>query len=233
MKRNALRGSWPFKFALVACVQFVVLTAIAMPLYPGGSFADPTSTRYSFFNNFLSELGMTVTSGGYPNIPSTVLFVITLTWAGLGLVVFFVAAPQFFRRHRLAFILSIVGTIFGVISGLSYVGVAFTPANLLEEAHYHFVLTAFRAFLVVVIFYSAAILADKDYPDGYSLAYIGFAVLLGAYIWLMTRGPGFDTPEGVMIQATGQKVIVYAAIVCTFVQSYGALRLKNLEVGGE
>ena len=90
--KDILRGSWPFKFALAACVQFVVLTAIAMPLYPGGSFADPSSTRYSFFTNFFSELGMTVTSGGRPNIPCTILFVIALTWAGLGLVVFFVVA---------------------------------------------------------------------------------------------------------------------------------------------
>ena len=82
-------GKRPFQFTTLACVQFVVLTTVAMLLYPGGSRADPTSRGYSFFNNFFSELGLTVTSAGTPKRASLILWVIALTVAGLGMVVFF------------------------------------------------------------------------------------------------------------------------------------------------
>lgn len=225
-------GTWhgrAFQITRFACIQFVVLTGLAMLLYPGGSIADPTTRGYSFFRSFFSELGMTVTGGGRPNTLCAILFAITLTLAGVGLVLFFVAAPHLFPRPRAARVLSLAGSAFGVITGLSYVGVAFTPANLARDLHFDFVLTAFRAFLVVVIFYSAAILLRTGYPKAYAVAYALFAVLLAAYLWLITRGPGLDTLEGVMIQATGQKIIVYAAIVCMFIQSVGALRLAREE----
>jgi len=171
---------------------------------------------------------MTVTSSGEPNLPSAVLFIIALTMAGLGLVVFFLASTRFFRQVRVARALSWLGSAFGVISGLAYIAIAFTPANLLIEPHYHAVLAAFRAFLAVVVFYTAAIFVHKGYPRIYGAAYLLFAVLLAAYLWLLTQGPGLETTQGAVIQAVGQKLIVYAAIICTGFQSYGALRQVSL-----
>lgn len=215
---------WPFKFGIFASIQFVVLTLVAMPLYPGGMIADSPASRYSFFYDFFSELGMTVTSSGELNVASTVLFVIALTVAGLGLVVFFAAKPQLFRHKRAIHILSWIGSAFGVLSGLSYVGVAFTPANLLGELHHYFVLAAFESFFVAVTVYSVVIFLSASYPKRYAAVYLMFALLLAGYIWLMIQGPSSATLEGLMIQATGQKIIVYAAILCTLVQCWGALR---------
>ena len=226
-KRWKVWGKGPFQLTMMACAQFVVLTAIAMLIYPGGGRADPTSRGYSFFKNFFSELGLTVTRSGTPNTVSAILFVTALTLAGLGLVLFFVAAPQFFWQRRTLRGLSVLGSVFGVISGLCYVGVAFTPANLYPVAHGRFTLWAFQAFLVVAVFYSAATLLNPVYPKVYALVYVLFAALLAGYVWLMMNGPGIDTARGVMIQATGQKIIVYAAIVCMFIQSYGVVRLRR------
>jgi hypothetical protein len=220
-------GKRPFQFSTSACVQFVLLSAIAMLLYPGGSHADPASRGYSFFNNFFSDLGLTVTPNGTPNTASMILFVTSLTLAGLGLVAYFIAAPQFFWRERLLRVLSVLGSIFGVLSGLCYIGVAWRPANLAAGPHGQFTLWAFQAFLVVVVFYVLAILLNPRYGNGYALVYFLFAVLLAAYIGLLMYGPRADTERGVMIQATGQKLIVYAAIVCMFIQSRGAAHLRE------
>ena len=89
-------GVRPFRWTMYACVQFVVFTTIAMLLYPGGSGVDRSSRGYSFFNNFFSELGLTVTRNGTPNTPSMVLFITALTLAGLGLVLFFVGLALIF-----------------------------------------------------------------------------------------------------------------------------------------
>ncbi len=224
MKDKTKASRWPFRFAIFACVQFLVLTLVAMLAYPGGSIAGSPSESYSFFSNFFSELGMTVTRSGESNTVSMVLFVTALTLAGFGLIVFFVAMPQFFRQKRIIHALSWLGSAFGVVSGASYIGVAFTPADLLREPHTDFVLTAFRSFLVVVAFYALVIFLSPGYPNRYAAVYLAFALLLAGYIWLLTQGPGLDTERGLVIQATGQKAIVYAAIVCTWIQSYGALR---------
>jgi hypothetical protein len=226
------RWSWgrrAFRFTRWACAQFVVLTALAMVVFPGGSRADPTSRRYSFFHNFFSELGLTVTRSGAPNTVCLILFVTALTLAGLGLVVFFVFAPRFFWRAPLPRLLSLAGSLFGVASGLSYIGIAWNPADVSPSWHGKFTLWAFQAFLVTAGLYALATLMMQGYPKVYAVVYIAFAALLAGYVWLMLHGPGMDTPRGVMIQATGQKLIVYAAVVCVFIQSWGAERLLSGE----
>jgi hypothetical protein len=218
-------GKRPFQATMYACVQFVALTFAGMFVYPGGTNTDPTTVGYSFTENFFSSLGRTVASNGSANTVAAILFFTALATAGLGLVWFFVAILQFFRQTRTLGALSILGSIFGVITGLAYVGVAFTPADLFLDIHRQFVLIAFQAFLVVSIFYTLAILLNRRYPNTYAAVYLVFAVLLALYVWLMFNGPKPDTPEGLVIQATGQKMIVYAAIICMFVQGYGAVRL--------
>jgi hypothetical protein len=214
-----------FTAVLVACLQFVVLTLAAMALYPGGTVADPTVARYSFVRNFFSDLGRTVSPLGEPNLAAAVLFAVALALAGAGLALFFLATPWFFTHSRGLGLVSGLGSVFGVLSGLSFMGVAFTPANLLLEAHRWFVLTAFRTFLPPVICYSVAILASRRVPNRFALVYLGFAALLAAYLQLLVRGPALDSAAGLIVQATGQKIIVYAAILCIGIQAAGARRL--------
>jgi hypothetical protein len=223
---SGTRRAWPFKFCIASCIQFVLLTGIAMLLYPGGSAALPKAHRYSFSTNFFSDLGMTVTFGGNVNRLSAILFVVTLTLAGLGLIVFFVAAPRLFRRSRVVHALTLLGSVFGVVSGLAYIGIAFTPANLMMTAHFFFVQIAFHSFLAVVMIYSIAIFLNPEYPNIYAFVYLLFAALLAAYIRI-TYHPDFGTLRGVTVQAVWQKIIAYAAILCALVQNIGALRLSR------
>jgi hypothetical protein len=210
-----------FRWIGGGCALFVVLTAIAMLFYPGGTVTDHTTQGYQFSQNFFSELGFTVSSSGQPNAISAVLFFVSLLLAGLSLVLFFLRFPQFFREPSTR-ALAIIGSGVGIIAGICFIGVAFTPANLLLDAHVFFVTWAFRLFPVAVGFYIAAILRGRLFPKRYVWVWIGFAALLILYIGLLTWGPSARTSQGNMIQATGQKVIVYASIVAIFVQSLEA-----------
>jgi len=209
-----------FSATMVGCIQFVLLTFIAMLFYPGGTHDNPAAPGYSFFNNFFSDLGLTVSPSGETSTVSFFLFTLSLTLAGLAIILFFLASPALFKNTP-GRIPSLLGSIVGVLSGLFYIGIAFTPADLHLEWHGNFVLLAFSSFLLVVILYTLAIFLNKDYPNRYAYVYLVFAVLLAAYLWLLFLGP-----NDIRIQATGQKVIVYAEIICMFIQAYGARKME-------
>jgi hypothetical protein len=216
-----------FFIVIAGSALFVLMTFAAMLVFPGGTFSDRTTSGYSFFSNFFSELGFTVVSNNQPNPVGAVLFWAALTMAGLSLALFFLAYPQFFVKSRSGRWLSWLGSAFGVAAGICFVGVAFTPANLLRSAHYQFVLWAFGTFPVAVIFYTVAMFRQRSIPRGNAFVFVGFAVLLVLYLLLLTLGPDFDAPAGLVIQATGQKIIVYASIISILIQSVGALRMTR------
>ena len=216
-RRNRL-----YLWIMIGCIQFVLLTFIAMLVYPGGTHGDPTTTGYSFFRNFFSDLGITRTFTGEPNAASFLLFTVALTLAGLALVAFFVDFPQFFSDLKAGKWLSVMGSVPGVISGLSFIGVASTPGNLYLAPHKLFVQLAFVSFFMAVLFYIPALFLQRTYPKRYAWGFIAFAVILGAYIWLLFHGPSASTLSGLVIQATGQKIVVYAAILSMLAQGHGA-----------
>jgi hypothetical protein len=211
-----------FSWIAVLCVQFVVLTAVAMWFYPGGTMADPTTRGYSFFTNFFSELGLTRAHSGGPNTISFTLFFVALTLAGAGLVLFSLAFRPFFTHSTAGKVLSAIGSLFGIVSGICFVGVAWAPADVRLALHGQFVLWAFQALPVAALLYAAAILLDKSYPKRFAAVFLAFALLLVPYLILLTHGPRFDTAQAVMVQATGQKVIVYASIITILIESLGA-----------
>src|SRR5690242_10969644 len=80
----ALRGT----LIVVATLQFVGFTLVGMLLYPGGTKFDHSTRSYSFFGNFFSDLGATVTHSGLDNSGARALFVVALCGVGVGLLAF-------------------------------------------------------------------------------------------------------------------------------------------------
>ncbi|MEM7333228.1 MAG: hypothetical protein AAF490_14155 [Chloroflexota bacterium] len=216
-----------FKLSIISTIQFVVLTTVAMLFYPGGSTLDENSQSYSFFTNFFSELGLTETYIGEPNTVSALLFFIALNLSGLTLILFFISFKQFFKSNLVVQIVSSLGMLIGIISGISFMGVAFTPANLYIDAHVDFVFWAFGSFPIAVILFIIAIFLERSYPNKNAGVFIVFAVSLIAYYLLLSGGPSIDTLRGLQIQVTGQKLIAYATVVSTLVQSIYALRQNS------
>ena len=56
---------------------------------------------------------------------------------------------------------------------------------------------------------------------------MAFAVLLALYVLLLVVGPPYDSPEGIMVQAVGQKIIVYASVTSIFIQASGARQITD------
>jgi hypothetical membrane protein len=210
-----------FEWVIAACLLFVLLTTGAMLLYPGGTWARPASPGYSFFQNLLSDLGFFRSHNGMPNRASLGLFMLATTTAGIALMMFSLAFVQFFTQ-RSARILGSAASVLGVLSGISFMGVGLTPADICLHAHFEFVGWGFRAFSLGAFCYSMAIFRQPGYPRRYAYVFLGTAVLLLAYVLLLRFGPDLATFPGTVVHATGQKAVVYSAILSIAVESMGA-----------
>ena len=222
---------WVFRLILAGCALFVVLTLVAMLFYPGGTVTDPTASGYSFFANVLSELGMTETHAGQPNTVSRVLFTTALSLTGAGLAAFFLAFRPFFVGSRAARVLSGLGSLSGILSGICLVGAAFTPIDVQKQWHFALVTCGFGAFAAAAVLYANAIRREPAYPDRFALVFDAFGILLLAYLFLVMLGPPRSAPEGMVLQATAQKIIIYAAVISVMVQSHGAIRVIETRRG--
>jgi hypothetical membrane protein len=216
-----------FIYISIGGVLYIFLTIGAMFFYPGGTVTNTTTQGYSFFRNFFSDLGRLHTSSGAPNFISAALFFPAQTLAGLSLLTFSLAFPQFFRHAREGRTSCMVGSILGALAGIYFMGVAFTPAELLFRAHVHFALWGFRMFSVAALFWAIAIFRHGTYLKRYAWIFVGFGVLLIGFILLTMYGPSaYETVQGTIIQATGQKIICYASLASIIIQAQGA-RARN------
>lgn len=216
-----------YRFVFIGCGLFVLLTIAAMLAYPGGTFTGETIVGYDFFRNFFSDLGRVTAPNGGSNTVSLILFFTALTLAGIGLALFFIAFRDFFTEDGTGTLLSLLGTVIGVASGMCFVGIALSPYDLFFDIHYQLVFWAFRTFLVSVAFYAHVIFRQNEYPRRYGWIFVAFTVFLASYLLLLTYGPEASTPSGLVIQATGQKVIVYVSILSVMAQSQLAYQFRQ------
>ena len=220
-----------YRYVFYGCGLFVLLTVAAMFTYPGGTYTGELTKGYDFFRNFFSDLGRIHVEGGRSNLASAILFILALSIAGIGLVCFFIAFREFFKADRTGQLWSLIGTIIGVAAGLCFVGIACAPYDLFLDLHVQLVFWAFRTFLFAVSIYAYVIFRQNKYPRQYGWVFIAFAVFLAAYLVLLEFGPAAKTPTGLIIQATGQKVIVYVSIISVMAQSWLAQRFNHSGMG--
>ncbi len=208
---------------LYAAAQFVVLTVVAMLLYPGGAKFDHHSDRYSFFQNFFSDLGATKTYSGRSNIPSHVVFIVAAVSVGLALILFAPTWKTVVAGRGRGQRLGIVAQILTVVAGLGFIGIAATPWDLVLDAHNAFVQLAF-GFLLGYVLCLTVLQVRNKWPRSFVVLNAVYLVVLAAYVALLFAGPDLDTKGGLEFQVAAQKIIVYASIVMLGVQAYGVRR---------
>lgn len=232
MKTTALENAI-FGFALLACATFLILTTLAMAFYPGGTALDPNSLGYHFWINFFSDLGRTVARNNAPNPVAAPLFKAALSAAGVALAIFHLGLARALwrsagKRALLADCAIILMGASGLIAGACFVGVALNPSNLRPELHLSSVIWAFRFFLLASIVSGLIVRKRPAFPRALIWLVSVFAVLLFAYVLLIWRGPSTETETGLAIQATSQKLIVYAAVACVAAQSWVMRKMSDL-----
>lgn len=215
--------------SIYVAITFIVLTLIAMLVYPGGTNSDHNAPHYDFFRNFFSDLGRTTTFLGEPQWLSCLLFNGALTLGGLAFFGFFKELTGAFENIPRARNLARAGAVFGFAAGICYIGIAFTPWDVLPNGHMIFVKTGMPVFLIASILFAIAISRHPSYPKVYVWVFLAFIPILLGYVYLLFWGPSSKTESGLIIQATWQKALVYSELVVLIVQGRGALRMMKEE----
>jgi hypothetical membrane protein len=214
-------------FCVASSAIYAVLNPLAMLLYPGGTVTDPDTEGYSFLENFFSDLGMAHTYGGEAKVLSLILFESALVLIGIAFVLFFAVMPGTFTDTRLERATSRLGSVGGVLAGVSCIGVAATPWDLRLGAHMIFSYGLGASFLLAVVCYLVAMLKNRDYPNAYAGVFAVYLVVLAAFAFLMVLGPDVYARKGLVILAVGQKIAIYSGMMCWFAQFMGALAFHS------
>lgn len=214
---------------IVGALQFFVLTTLAMRVYPGGTIHDRSHAGYSFWHNYFSDLGRRRSWNGASNHLSNLLFDNSLLLVGISLILFFISLPGIFKNPA-ARQWAVLAAVAGVVSALCYIGIAHNPLDVHYYIHTIYVRAGFIAFLGMSFFYLRAIREEPAYPNRYANAFAFFAIVLFIQIAIMLLGPrSFTSPFALFLQASAQKVVVYAEMLCMVYQCRGALKVLNYE----
>ncbi len=223
LPRNAFWQVGVFRLVVLIGLLFYLLLTLSMLLYPGGTKADPHTQGYSFFTNFLSDLGHTESISGQSNIPSMVLFISALVLAAIATGLFSLAFTQLFTLSAFTIRFSRLGALCGLIAGLCVLGVALVPEDLSSSLHYYCTVAALVVFVAAYLFFFQAVVRTQGLPKRVSWVYIALGVVLVVYtiisVWVTFFGPAPGTPAWEVIQATGQKIIIYVAVLALLVES--------------
>ncbi len=220
-----------FILSMIGIMQFAILTAIAMLFYTGGTAVNPNAPRYTFFENFFSDLGRTRSYSGKDNTVSYMIYTITLSVNGISAILFAIAMLHFFSETNLEKGLSIAGSFFWIIAGISVVGIAFTPSNVYSAAHLLFVFISSLTGLIGGILYIIVIFHNKEFPNIYAFIYIisiTISIIMFS-VWRFYAVPlaNVSSTAELMVWTTGQKITIYKGLILGFIVRYGAWKQEK------
>lgn len=228
MKKRLLTENSVYNFAIFAGIQYVVLTIVAMLIYPGSTHRNNETVGYVFSENFLSDLGRTKVFDGTSNLIGAGMYFWVLLSVGASSILLFTILRYLFREKRWVKYLSYLMVAAGVFAGVGLVGIGCAPADLIRDIHIFFVYWSFVFLLASLLLLMICIYGTPRFPNKYAHLLLFSNLVLAVYVWLLFYGPNpYTTDEGLMIQVVGQKIIVYLLIISLTIQAYGAKKVWN------
>ena len=206
---------------------FVVLNITSMLLYPGSTYRDHLTFGYSFTENFLSDLGRTLTFSGKINFLSSILFNISLILAGGVFALFYLHVRKVFNSDKQK-ILAFIGSFFGILGGLCLVGVGFTPSDLYLYLHIVCTNWLFRFMFVASLFYTIVIFRHLTFENKYAGGYMIFTISILLYILISELGPNPKVSHfALVLQVVSQKIILLILMAAIYIQTLGLKKLHK------
>ncbi len=220
LKKKVNKISYITMFGIV---QFLILSLIAMLVYPGSHKDDLYTDGYIFNLNKFSDLGAWETYALESNLASFLIFNIGMIIVGVSLFPYVIFSAKYFIKQEMPRYLVYIGGFFGILACVGFIGVGLTPRDLLHELHKYFEYAAFLSIFLMSLIYMLFIYKDSDYPNKYTIIYAICVVFQFIYLFIV-----FD----ILIvsnefDAIAQKLVVYLQLVVFLIQSVGILHLDK------
>jgi hypothetical protein len=194
-----------------------------MLFYPGGTFINSDIVGYSFFFNFFSDLGNTISYSGHNNLISSSLFTVTFTIFNLSTLIFLLSSYRIFKETEKNLCNSSV--IISMLAAGSLLGVIFSPADIKPEDHIFFAHNGFFWIFISFLIYSRNLFLTPAYSNRYAIPFLLFIgmLLLNALGGILQLDK--SSFEGLFFQVTLQKILFY--IWCSILV---IISIKNLKI---
>ena len=222
---NIQINPWLITMPRAALWLFILLNIIAILFYPGSTYLDHLTTRYSFTQNFLSDLGRTMTFSKNINFISSQLFNTSLIVAGIIFSLFYLNVHKLFNSEKRR-ALALFGSFFGVLGGVSLAGVGLTPSDLYLNLHILFANWLFRLMFASSLFYTVIIFLHPIFEDKYAGGYLVFTFSILFYILISEFGPDPKLSSfALKLQVVSQKIILLIFMAAIYIQTIGIQKL--------
>ena len=207
----------------LSTVIYLVLIFLAMALYTGGTRDNPLFPGYSFWGNTLSDSGRLIAWSGANNTTSMIIFSLSLIIYGVLYIPFYLSISNTFREEKVEKISSKIGAIFGILFSICLIGIAFTPADILNLYHMIFVFIGYISAFLNGVFFSIAFYKNKEFSNTYALIFAIYTVFYFISILLGLIGLMIDRNLMVLFQKLGR----FVAIAAFLIIGYGFWKFKK------
>ncbi len=195
---------------IIGPIQFVIITAIVMVIYP--------FPGYNFFLNTFSSLGLTVTNS-VPTPHHHFLFSFTCTFAAIVIIPFFLALRTLFTETTPLIVISWIGTILGIAAMPFLAALAIFAGDAFPSQHGISTQVFFLVISIAILIYSAAMLLNSKYSTLFGL--IGILIGILAFVYFV----GILAHVPIISSAAMQKLAVYGLVLWSAFQGYYLLKL--------
>ena len=204
-------------------VLFVILVSLAMIFYVGGTRDNPALIGYSFWGNTISDSGRTIAWSGVLNITSMVFLSTALIVFAIFFIPFYLTLSKLFSEGKIEKYASKIGFFLGVIFSLAYIGIAFTPADILYTPHMIFVLIGYICAFVMSVCFTIAFFKNKEFSNIYSIIFALFTVFY--FVTQIIAIVGLASDRNLMVLM--QKLGTYVSIGVFFIIGYGIWKFEK------
>ncbi len=224
--------SWKKKayfFGMIGCIQFIIISVIAMFFYAGGHENNPSAPGYTFWSNFLSDLARTVAWSGKSNLISYIIYSATSAIWCITAIPLFLALPSDLAKSREGKRYCNFGSFFAITCAIVSIGVLLAPADLYWLEHVVLSVIFYISLLLVCTSYFIFVFNNTGFPKRYTGGFLISIIFMLAFFISLLIGGG--RAEWLSVQVTLQKLIHYTIAVVVFLVSYDAWKLANQKSG--
>lgn len=214
-------------FIIFGAAQYIILTAVAMLFYAGGTMIDSLSPGYYFWGNFFSDLGRVIALSGAPNVVSFTIFTITASILSISFIPFAFVISSYFKSDKKQYLVARIGSLICLTSIVFLIATILTPWDVFDRTHLVFANLFNITGMLGVVFFTIAVLYNRDYPNLYGFVYIALLIIAVIYTIILVSIPKSITLDGLIIQASMQKFSQYSFLLCFLIQGYGAWKLQK------